>query len=357
MKIMMVIPKLILAGAETMCENLSLALRDKGHDVVVVSLFTYESAITRRLREGGVRVYQLDKKPGFDRSIKKKLRRILLEEKPDVLHTHLYVTKYAIPAARGLRLTRVHTMHNIATEENQTPFGVTLNRFFFRFCSVRIAALSKRIRKTITLLYHIRPERIAVIGNGIPLEKCTARSEYRGGDGLRILNIGRFTQQKNQVELINAMALVHAAHPDATLTIVGEGELGDELRAAIKQAGAESYITLAPVTDDPYSLYNSADIFALPSIYEGMPMTLAEAMASGLPILTTDVGGIPDMLVDEISALMCGTDRASIAAGLDRLLSDRDLREYIGRNARKDAPSLSAETMADGYLRLYSKEE
>lgn len=351
---MMIIPKLILAGAETMCENLSLALREMGHEVVVVSLFTYESAITRRLREGGVKVYQLDKKTGFDRTIKKKLRCIMKQESPDVIHTHLYVTKYAVPASRGLGIRRVHTMHNIASEENQTRLGVPLNRIYFKFCGVKIVALSERIRETIVKTYHIKRDRIAVIGNGIPLDKCTARTSYRGGDALRILNIGRFTNQKNQENLIRAMALVHSAHPKATLMIVGEGDLEPKLRAAIAETDSASYITLAPVTDDPYSLYDNADIFALPSVYEGMPMTLAEAMASGLSILTTEVGGIPDMLVDEISALFTGTDPKSIAAGLNRLLSDPALREDLGKNALKDAPFLSSKTMAEGYLKVYS---
>ena len=350
---MMVIPKLILAGAETMCENLSTALSEMGHDVIVVSLFTYESAISRRLAERGIRVIFLDKKMGYDPTIRRKLRELMEAERPDVVHTHLYVTKYAIPAAKSLRIPVVHTMHNIASEENQTRGGVFLNRFYFRSKLVRLAALSERIRDTIVQTYHKKPEDIAVIGNGIPLGRFAPKQVYKDGDALNILNIGRFTDQKNQLSLIRAMILVHKTHPQAALTIVGEGELEGELKAAIASADAGSYIRLAPVTDDPCPLYNAADIFALPSVYEGMPMTLAEAMACGLPILTTPVGGIPDMLVDEISAVFTETSPESIASGLNRLLDDKTLREYIGKNALLEAPSLSAARMAEGYLKLY----
>lgn len=100
MKILQVIPYFCFGGAETMCENLTYALRDLGHDVVVVSLFDERTKISDRMEAAGVRIRYLSKKPGLDMSVVPKLTKIFREERPDVVHTHLNVILYAVMAAR-----------------------------------------------------------------------------------------------------------------------------------------------------------------------------------------------------------------------------------------------------------------
>ena len=99
MKILQVIPYFCFGGAETMCENLTYALRDLGHDVVVVSLFDERTEISGRMEAAGVRIRYLGKKPGLDVSVVPKLMKIFREERPDVVHTHLNVILYAVMAA------------------------------------------------------------------------------------------------------------------------------------------------------------------------------------------------------------------------------------------------------------------
>ena len=100
MKLLQVIPYFCFGGAETMCENLTYALQDLGHDVVVVSLFDERTEISDRMEAAGVRIRYLSKKPGLDVSVVPKLMKIFREERPDVVHTHLNVILYAVMAAR-----------------------------------------------------------------------------------------------------------------------------------------------------------------------------------------------------------------------------------------------------------------
>ena len=118
MKILQVIPYFCFGGAETMCENLTYALSNLGHEVTVVSLYQERTPISQRMEDAGVKILYLDKKLGLDLSMIHKLVKIMKQEKPDVVHTHLDVIKYAVAAAKLSGVKRcVHTVHNVAHEE------------------------------------------------------------------------------------------------------------------------------------------------------------------------------------------------------------------------------------------------
>ena len=118
MKILQVIPYFCFGGAETMCENLTYALAKLGHQVCVVSLYDQHTPISGRMEEAGIRILYLDKKLGLDISMVPKLVRIMKAEKPDVVHTHLDVIKYAVAAAKLAGVKKcIHTVHNVADKE------------------------------------------------------------------------------------------------------------------------------------------------------------------------------------------------------------------------------------------------
>ncbi len=354
MKIIEVMPEFGLAGAETMCENLTEQLVQLGHEVVVVSLFDYHSPITERLENKGIRIIYLNKKPGLDLSMINKLVRVFRREKPDVVHTHRYVMQYVIPAAvlSGVK-KRFHTVHNIASKET-TPSAQKLNVLFYRLCHVVPVALSEEIQKTVEERYHLKPERIPVIYNGIPLERCIPKKDYAAGEVFQYLHIGRFNPAKNHLVMLNAfrnvLDLGHRAH----LTLVGTGELDREIREETFRLHLEEDVTFYGTTGDVYPLLHDADAFLLPSVYEGMPMTLIEAMGTGLPILASRVGGVPSMLTDQKNAVMTGSDEASITEGMLQLL-DQNISEKIGPAARERALEVfSSQKMAEQYAKLFA---
>ena len=119
-------------------------------------------------------------------------------------------------------------------------------------------------------------------------------------DRFHFLHVGRFAEQKNHVGMVKAFAEFHRTHPDADLTLVGSGELFDQVRDQIRSLGLEDVIHTPGQVDNIIELYSNYDAFLLPSHYEGMPITLIEAMASGMPIIASEVGGIPDMLRHDV---------------------------------------------------------
>lgn len=147
MKIIQIIPLLDLAGAETMCENLTNSLIKLGHEVTVISLYDYHSIMTERMEKNGIKIIYLNKKSGLDLSLIFKLVKIFKEYKPDVVHSHLYAAKYAHVAASicGIK-AKIYTIHNIARNE-AGKMNRTFNRFLFKKCHVVPVSLTEEIPK------------------------------------------------------------------------------------------------------------------------------------------------------------------------------------------------------------------
>lgn len=355
MKILQVIDNLTLGGAQTMCEYLAGELVSMGHEVVVVSFFTNtDSPITKRLEEKGVKVLFLDKKPGFDFSIIGKLKKTLKNEHPDAVHTHLSALIYYAVATFGKRRVRwVHTVHHMVTPGR---FGLRdkVASHYFKTKRAIPVALSSRVRDSITAKYGIKTESVPVVFNGVDLGRCHVKETYSRGETFMVLHVGRFNALKNHCGLLGAFAKFHRQYPDTCLRLVGEGELRKEIEALTATLGISDSVEFAGPQSNVYPFYHDADILALSSFTEGIPMTLAEGMGTALPIVSTAVGGVPDMLTHEENALLCEVDEEQLARCFARYYEDKSLRERLGRAAKARSFVFSAEEMAKKYFELYT---
>ena len=353
MKVIQVIPNLYMGGAEIMCETLTLELIKAGVEVVIVSLYNYETPITQRMVKAGARIEFLDKKPGMDLSIIRKLKTLFEQEKPDVVHSHLNAQKYAMFAAKQAAIpVCVHTVHSVA-EKELNRIDKFLAKRFYKKDGVIPVALSDLIQETIVSVYGMSSDAIPVILNGINLSKCLKKSDYTIEDTVKILHIGRFSEEKNHKGLIDAFKKFHAVYPDSTLSLIGEGVIFDDIKKYAADNGLEREIAFLGLQTSVHQFINEADIFVLPSLYEGVPMTLIEAMGTAIPIVATNVGGIPNMLVNNESAILTSVDSDEIANAFLRLSGDMELRMRLGENALIRANAFSAEEMARQYIKIY----
>lgn len=353
MKIIQVIPAFRLAGAEIMCENLCVALKKAGETVIAVSLYSEQTAITERLGKNGIRIVFLEKKPGFDPTIFVKLVKLFKEERPDVVHTHIYASKYALPAAvlAGVK-RRVHTVHTMAQKE-QGSLGRKINTFMYRHCDVVPVALSNEVKKTIGEVYGLQGSLIPVVYNGIDLSKCIRKNDYEANGVFTIVHVGRFMKVKNHKILMRAFAGFAEKKENVRLQLLGEGELLDETRELAKVLGVTDKVEFLGLQPNVYPYLNKADVFCLPSEYEGVPMTLIEAMGTGLPIVASNVGGIPDMLVNGENALLVEPNDVAVEKAIEKLYSDVEFRIRLGNAAALRSEEFSAKAMASGYIKIY----
>lgn len=354
MKIVQIMPEFGLGGAETMCANLAIELARKGYEVIVISLYNTHTSITENLEKNKIKVLYLNKKSGLSASIIFKIKAIFKEIKPDVVHTHLYAAKYAQIAAwlSGVKC-RVHTIHNIASKDGGR-LEQRINRFLIKHLHVIPVSLSDIIQETVVKTYNIPKEKSPVVFNGVPLEKCVQHKKYEVAK--KFIHIGRFTEQKNHLMLIKAFVKAHEQVDDIELYLYGCGELQNEAKEISQKLNALKYIHFCGTTDNVYNVLNDADCFILPSKWEGIPMTLIEAMGSALPIIASKVGGVENMLVNEKSAILINPVENEIIEAILKLYNNIELCKKIGQEALCESKKFSAENMAEAYSNIYRKE-
>jgi glycosyltransferase involved in cell wall biosynthesis len=204
--------------------------------------------------------------------------------------------------------------------------------------------------------------RLRVVENGIDLDRfhpdAAARAAVRGALGVpaaaRVIGtVGRLSPEKDHALLVEAAAPLLG--PDLHLVIVGDGPEAAALRARTQALAARASIHLTGARADVPALLAAFDVFALSSRTEGLPLVIPEAMATALPVVSTAVGGIPDVLEEAVTGfLVPAGDAAALRARLAALCADADRAVAVGERARTTALArYSAARMADEYVALY----
>ena len=353
MTILQVIPTFGMGGAENMCETLSYELVKLKHKVLVVSLYTEKTIITERLKSQGIEVVFLDKKSGFDISCIKRLKDVIKHTKPDVIHSHLYSVKYAILATIGKKIKIIHTIHNVAQKDAVKKDRI-FNGFFFKTGKVISVDLSEDVKLTVLKEYKIKEKKVPVVLNGVNLSKCIQKVNYDINGTFRIINVARFNQQKNHRRLIDAFKMLNNKYQNTELHLLGDGELRTEIEQQVLEYGLQDKVKFLGIQSNVYQYLIDSDCFVLSSDYEGVPMSLIEAMGTGLPIVSTNVGGIPNMIKGGEEGLLCELDPIDLAKNIEILYKDISLRKLYGKKALQKSIEYGSVIMAKNYLRIYS---
>ena len=298
------------------------------------------------------------------------LIKILRNERPDIVHTH--TSKAGILGRWAAFFVRVPVIIH-------TPHGHVFWGYFGKL-KTRIFILLEKISALVTdrlvmlteqekidhLHFHIAPEnKFSVVHSGINLDEFSntsvdpAAMKRRLGipeDNLIVGTVGRLTSIKGHRYLIEAARKIAGSRPDTTFVILGDGELLDELKNMVTRSDIEENIMFLGWRSDVAEVMSTFDIFALPSLNEGMGRVLVEAMALGRPIVASNIGGIPDLVVDcENGYLVSVGDVESLAARIRKLLDDPEKREEMGECGKKIAIDYSANAMVQKIDRVYRK--
>jgi glycosyltransferase involved in cell wall biosynthesis len=210
----------------------------------------------------------------------------------------------------------------------------------------------------------IQNRRVITIPNGVALPSATNRDkkEIRQALGISIkknflISVGRLTTQKAHAVLVQAMTIVVRQYPDVVLCIAGDGPLRRELEEQISSLNLNEYVKLLGERDDVADLLAAADIFVLPSRSEGLPIALLEAMAAGLAVIASRIGGIEEVISDGIGGLLVPVDDyVELAYTISRLVSDPPIRLNLGKSARQVVEkSYTLDQMCEEYLKMMKK--
>jgi glycosyltransferase involved in cell wall biosynthesis len=346
-RVLEILATLQRAGAENVAVSLATGLDPQRFRTAVVSLYdAFPQGLELVLADAGVPVWHLGKRHGFDPRMYARLKRVMREFNPDIIHTHSYVMRYTLPVARG---KMVHTVHNMADKEVD-GLGRMVHRVAFRRGVVPVAIASE-IAGSFHDVYGFAPA--AVIPNGVNADamyRPEARMSWRAAHGfaadeLLVVSVARLDAQKNPLLLADAFARVARGQ----LLLAGQGSLRSHLE------GRERVHLLGLRTDVP-ELLSACDIFALASNWEGHPVAILEAMAAGLPVVATAVGGVPEIVEHGRTGLLVSPgDTGAFAAAINALAGDPGLRREIGQAAREKAMCFSVSNMVESYAALFSR--
>ncbi len=353
-KVLVFLPSLWSGGGEKIAVDIAGSLQGEELDFLIVTYLHFEDTPAALLaRKYGLRTVCLHKKPGFDPGIWVRLEKVIREYRPDVIHAHLKVMQYLLPPLMRTRVKKcLYTVHNLA-EKDATGYMRYINLFGFKCCKVIPVAISDTCRQSLKAFYGVEGP---CIYNGIDTGRYARREPYSAlpDSPVRFLAVGRLGSQKNYPLMLRAFADARRDCPAADLTIIGAGELEQELRDLAGALGLEDCVRLAGVTDKVEEYMGRSHVYLMSSSYEGLPLVVLEAMSAGLPVVSTRAGGVIDIVRDGENGLLCGTeDQKGLTEAIVRMAGDRELRERISANNLRDSRQYDIGVCAAKYKELY----
>lgn len=349
-----------MGGQERIALELSRGQLALGHDVVAISIAPPpDGPLAALFRESGAETARVAKGAGFDATLPFRLARELRRRRIDVVHSHNpQPLLYAAPAAWLAGAGAVHTKHGANPD---TAARLAMRRAAGRLVSAYVA-VSPTTAEVARKNREAPESRLVVIDNGIdtsrygrdPAARAAARAELGlPADAVVLGTVARLSPEKSQRTMIDAA--LPLLGPGLRLLLVGDGPESPALRAqaAGLPGGAGRWIVFAGARSDVPAMLAAMDVFVMSSVTEGLPVALVEAMASGLPVVSTAVGGIPGVLGD-IGVVVPVGDVPAMTRELSLLAGDAALREKRGREGAAVATAgFGLSRMVDAYLALY----
>jgi sugar transferase (PEP-CTERM/EpsH1 system associated) len=366
-----VIHHLVVGGMENGVVNLinHLPVKRFRHAIVCIEDF---SDFRQRIERPDVEVFALRRSRIGASGVRREIYRLCRRLRPTLVHTRNQSGLDALLPARLAGVgSSVHSEHgwDVDNLDGRRWKPRLLRRVHSPLVDEYIT-VSKDLRRFLIERVGIAPRRIAQIYNGVDVERFVPASSapvarlpesFEGPDKVRIGSVGRIQPVKDHATLLQALAMVIARRPElrasARLVLIGEGPLREAIRDQARTLGIADIAWLPGASNCVPELLRALDVFVLPSLNEGVSNTLLEAMASGLPVLASAVGGNVELVDDRVNGRLFGArDAPALAARLEEYLDDPALRREQGAAAREAAVRrFSLATMVDGYGAVYRR--
>lgn len=331
-----------IGGAEehllTVLKNLDLTQYNP-----IVCCIREKGVIGEEIENRGIAIISLNRKSkSWDFRIVMDILKIIQTKNIQLIHTHLYhANMYGRIAALISKIPAVVTEHNVYPKYKLRR---RILNWFLAKKSKKIIAVSEMVKKDITVRDWIKPSKIEVIYNGIDIDRfpsAITKEEARQKLGVPtdcflIGTIGRLTDQKGQIYLINTIGIIKGIIPEIKLLLAGSGPLESDLKSIVSTKGLNEYVKFLGARRDIPDILKAMDVFVFPSLWEGLPMVLLEAMASSLPVVATSVGGITEILRNGINGIIVPPrNEGALVQAIIGLSKDKAKLKLLGEIGKK----------------------
>ena len=283
----------------------------------------------------------------------KEIRRVIAEEKPDIVHAHDMKASFAAALACGKTPLVSHIHNNGFDSRKVSPktlaYLLVSDKFRHIFWVSPSAMTGFRF-------YGAVKDKSTVLRNVIRMDTLRQKAvEAENQTPYDILFLGRMSEPKNPLRLVKVLNLVHDRYPQLQAAIVGKGDMEPQVREAVAASGAQGYIHLLGYQENGYGLLKHAKLMIMTSLWEGTPMCALEAMALGVPIVSTPVDGLCDLVEPEKTGYLEDTDEG-LAERCAQIIRDTGLRAELSGNTLEKADSiLNLETYKNELRRVYEQ--
>jgi len=365
LRVVQIISDLGLGGAEKLLVTTAEQAKAYSLDLTIISLgASNDQIILDELNKNGATVHFFPANHLLDLRRIFHLTHFLRIGDFDLVQCHLeHANIIGALCGRLSGLPVVATMHS--TRRGSWRFSSAmefLEIWCMRLFAKRIMAVAYRIADNYQV--RLRGKPIDVIPNAVSVpeeiskdERTRLRQEI-AGDASRpiVISVGRLSPPKGYEDLVTAFSFLTSTYPKVLLIIVGEGPLFEKIRAQIKELDLEKNIVLLGIRQDVPRLLASSDIYVSSSHWEGLPLTILEAMMTALPIVATSVGDVPRLVTPEVGFLLHPHQPQLLAESIEKLLDDPKMRKQMGATARAQVmQNYSPQVRMERILSLYQK--
>lgn len=360
-----VLHSLTVGGAEVLAAR--IARRLQGRYRFVFACLDQLGTLGEQLRREGFPVDVVERRPGTDLGCMRRLAGFWRREGVSLVHAHQYTPFFYALAARAWRRSPpvLFTEHGRWYPDYPRRKRILFNRLMLRTTD-RVVGVGEAVRQALIRNEGIRADRVQVIHNGVDAAAFNGRladcAAVRGEIGLHrddlvILQVARLDHLKDHPTAVRTMERVVRQDCRARLVLVGEGAELERIQREIRARRMEGFVRLLGLRTDVARLLHAADLFLLTSISEGIPVTIIEAMAAGLAVVATDVGGVGEIVQAGRTGLLAPPQNDSeLADAIVRLARDPALRRQMGEEGRRRAQEIfSEERMHSSYQAVYEE--
>jgi sugar transferase (PEP-CTERM/EpsH1 system associated) len=364
LRILHIVHSLNVGGLERVVVDMAKGFRKNGH-IVGICCLDGKEPLGGEAEKAEIKVFSLHKKSGIAWNLPIRIARIITNERYSMIHTHNEAGLiYGVLAALLAKVNNniIHTEHGKEPDYDNNKKRKLAEKILLKKVK-RVVTVSEELKKTIVRSSGIDKDRITVIQNGINIEKFhqpTFREETRRslridpGDFV-IGNISRMVPLKNHRFLISIFKELLKTYPKVKLILVGDGPQKSQLEIYSNEQGLSGSVIFLGERQDIPELLSICDLFVLPSLTEGICITLIEAMASGTPVVASKVGGNPEIIKNlETGFLIPLEDTSGWITTIKSLIQNPEIREKVSEEAIHSVTDrFSAARMLSEYEKLY----
>ncbi len=360
LRILQFVTTLRLAGAEKLASDLSIALRQNGHEVVVAAYTDERDTLAQKLRDNDVEVVPVAfPKPGLRALMRTVLdmQRLIRRVRPDVIHAHNPAAGTIALFARTLAWQRKIPI--VTTYHGVRPHRLRLAGHVISRAEAVIAvgpSAAAQLREALP------GQHVVEIKNAVIVERTRPPAEVKAElgvvDNVHLVTVGRYVEQKNQTLLVDMVAELRrrgTLEREPALTIVGHGPLQEDIEAHAAGLGLSDCVTLTGPRADANDIMAAADVLVHGATWEGLPLVLLEAMSLGVPIVAADAPGVDDIIHDRVTGLLVkAPDPEAMADAVEEMLANDLLREAVAVEAESlVAREYPLSAMVEQHAELY----